>query len=77
MIKKGRGPRGEKSSQSKLTNATVLEVRERYARGGVSIRSLAKEKGLSVSSMFDVLNKTHWKHLNVDSNPPQDTRELV
>lgn len=48
-MKKGRhrGPRGERSAKSKLTDAQVRAIRERYAAGGVSYASLAAEYGMS------------------------------
>ena len=46
MSAKGRNPIGEDRSDVRLTDAQVAEIRQRYAEGGVSQKSLAFEFGV-------------------------------
>lgn len=48
---KGRdnSPRGESHYNCKLTDALVVEIRERWAQGGILLRELAEEYGVSIS----------------------------
>lgn len=56
-------PRGMKSPRAKLTDAQVLRIRERYARGGVSYKALGGEYGLTAEGIFRVVNNITWRHL--------------
>jgi hypothetical protein len=44
-------PRGENSPVSKLTNAQTAEIRDKYVRFNISQRKLAKEYGVSSSTI--------------------------
>jgi hypothetical protein len=50
-IRHGTFPRGERHGQSKLTDRQVEEIRARYARGGVSYRSLAVEYDVNYTNI--------------------------
>lgn len=53
--KKGRMTKGQKHWCSKLTDEQVIEVRERYKRGGIMQIELAKEYGMSQPGMNHLL----------------------
>jgi len=64
MAAKGRsGQLGERSSNAKLTAATVLESRRRHAVDGATDTELAREHGVAPRTMRDVLNRKTWCHL--------------
>jgi hypothetical protein len=55
---------GEKTPTSKLTAATVLEIRARYAAGGITQRRLAAEYGIHFSNVSAIINRKSWAHLD-------------
>lgn len=55
--------RGEHQGLSKLTEEKVRELRRRYAAGGVTIKELAKEFGVTSGSVQPVIRRTSWKHV--------------
>ena len=48
--------------KAKLTEADVVEARERYAAGGITQTDLADEYGISVVGMNRTLRGDHWAH---------------
>lgn len=52
--------RGSKASFSKHTEEQIIEIRKRYASGGVSQRQLGKEYGMSQSDVSGVVRRTKW-----------------
>lgn len=52
---------GEKHHFAKLTEAKVLAMRERYARGGTSILKLASEYDVDVRTCRSVIIHETWK----------------
>jgi NUMOD4 motif/HNH endonuclease len=54
---------GTRLPQAKLTEAIVRECRLRYAGGGVTMRSLADEFGVSLTAIWRALHGTCWKHV--------------
>jgi len=55
-------PKGEKHSQSILTEAQVIAMRERNALG-IKQNVLAKEYGISTSHVSLIINKKLWSHI--------------
>lgn len=55
--------RGEKSSQSKLTEAQVREIRQRYAAGGITQHQLAEMYGIAQSRVREIICRKAWKHV--------------
>jgi len=55
--------RGERQWQAKLTAATVQEIRARYAAGGISFPALARQHGVTTSTVFSVVARITWKHV--------------
>lgn len=64
---KGRSARlgGERCPSSKLTNSEVVEIRARYASGGVSQMSLAVEFGVSQRAIGFITRGRTWRDLPV------------
>lgn len=53
---------GERSPMSKLTNADVIEIRQRRA-AGEKRASVAKSKGISVSTVKRITARKLWSHI--------------
>jgi hypothetical protein len=49
MRSKGRYPVGDVRSDAKISDDSIRAMRERYRKGGISMRALAREAGLSLS----------------------------
>jgi len=54
---------GEDHGYSKLTEAQVIEIRERYARGGIYQWQLANEYGVSQRLVSLITRRENWKHI--------------
>jgi hypothetical protein len=63
MVKKNRQAKGEGLPQSKLTAAAVLRIRTRYAAGGITMTALAREFGISLGTIQDVLKGHRYAHV--------------
>ena len=61
--RKGRMTRGERISWSILTERDVVEIRNRYAAGGITQTALAKEFGVHVATLSQVVRHKTWKHV--------------
>ena len=55
--------RGVDHHASPLTDEDVLSIRQRYQEGGWTHRSLAKEYGITKSSITRILNRQTWTHV--------------
>ena len=55
-------PRGSAHAHSKLTEASVRDIRARHA-GGASASALAREYGVSIPVVAGVIHRTGWKHV--------------
>lgn len=64
---------GEKSPNHKLTEPKVVEIRERYAAGGVSMASLAKEFGVTQATVNGIV----WGSLWIYAPGPVKCRQLL
>ncbi len=62
---KGRNvaPMGEAQGGHKLTSEQVLEIRSRYASGGISQLSLARLFGVSERNVNFIVHRMSWKHI--------------
>jgi hypothetical protein len=54
---------GEKNGQAKLTAERVREIRKRHAAGGISMRALGRQYGMSASAIEKVIHRETWKHV--------------
>jgi len=61
----GRGAnlKGEQHPIAKLTENQVIEIRARYAAGGITQQKLADEYGVSQGIISDIINRTSWSHI--------------
>lgn len=60
---KGRVAKGEQSGTSKLTESQVLAIRKRYAAGGITYSTIAREFHLSSGHVWNIVNRTLWRHI--------------
>jgi hypothetical protein len=56
-------PRGEQHRNAKLTAASVTDIRQRYAQGGISLRSLATEYGVDPNNIWLIVTRRAWVHI--------------
>lgn len=63
MVEAGRATRGERNPHAKLTASQVVEIRRRYAAGGVSMAALAREYGVAAPSIHDIVHGYTWAHI--------------
>ena len=55
--------RGESCWCAKLTETQVIEIRSRYAKGGVSYNDLGREYGVKGSQIGRIITRVRWKHV--------------
>lgn len=65
MIAKGRQRKalGSDSGRAKLTDAQVVEIRKRYAAGGIRQRELASEYDVAKDTIWYLINRKTWRHI--------------
>jgi hypothetical protein len=63
MKAKGRHLCGEKNDQSKLSGNQVMEIRQKYLDGSISMSKLAKSYGVTAMSIHRAIRKKSWAHL--------------
>jgi hypothetical protein len=54
--------RGSMAARSRLSEEQVRSIRERHAAGGVSMRGLAREYGVSHPAVAAILHGRSWRH---------------
>lgn len=54
---------GDTSSNHKLSSEEVLEIRRRFALGGVSFSRLGKEYSVTPETISSVVKRKTWKHI--------------
>jgi hypothetical protein len=55
--------RGEAATQSKLTEAQVVEIRSRYVPRKVGYERLAREYGVSMATVHEIVERRIWRHV--------------
>jgi hypothetical protein len=60
---KGRAAKGENNGRSKLTERSVIAIRERYAKGGIYQRELAEEFNTVQTVISDIVRRKKWTHI--------------
>lgn len=65
MRAKGRGSHGINLNPltKKLTNEKVIEIRERYEKGGVTQQTLAAEFGISQNGISGIVRRRTWNYI--------------
>jgi len=61
---KGRTPHGENHCRAVLTEAMVLDAKQRYDRGDGTYKDLAPDYGVSPITLGDAIAGRTWKHLS-------------
>jgi len=61
--RKGRNVFGIRQHSAKLTEAKVIEIRQRYATGSISQEKLAREYGVSQPLVGCIVRREMWKHV--------------
>lgn len=56
-------PLGEDVYNSVLTEQAVRDIRETYAKGGISQAAIAKKYGVDSRTIGSVVNRRSWKHV--------------
>jgi hypothetical protein len=59
----GTVPLGEQNHMAQLTAERVIEIRQRYALGGISLRALAAEYDVSHMAISKVIRRETWRHV--------------
>lgn len=54
---------GERNGRSKLTSEQVINIRNRYKQGGITLKGLAAETGVSKSMIGYIVSGTNWAHV--------------
>ena len=60
MRRKRRSLAGERHNMVRLTRDRVAEIRSRYAAGGITMRRLAAEYGVSAGHVCDIIHRERW-----------------
>jgi hypothetical protein len=63
MRSKDRQVRGDDHGQAKVTAPVVRAIRDRYAAGGVTQRTLAAEFGIARNTVSVILSRKIWRHV--------------
>lgn len=68
MIEKGRHlspsrPKGELNGFSSLTDTQVMEIRHRYAQGGITQATLGNEYGVCQTTISAIVRRKRWQHI--------------
>ena len=69
-----RQAKGVDHGSAKLTEEQVIEIRRRYADGGVTYRSLAAEYGVHHSVIGYIITRRNWSHLEEGHRPESRPR---
>lgn len=67
--------RGEKNSHARLTAKQVLEIRRRYQTE--LGKNLAPEFGITLGTLYQIVEGYRWKHLLPSADPQPETMEAV
>lgn len=71
--KRSAAKQGEKSRTAKLTEAQVIEIRQKYLPNLYGTKKLAKEYGVSHSAISGIVTGTTWTHVPMgDYGSPEE-----
>lgn len=54
---------GSLNGYAKLTESQVLEIRELYSKGGVTMKQLGEKYGVTRQAISEIIRRKNWKHL--------------
>lgn len=69
MVTDGTLLRGEDHPCAAINQKQALEIIQRYHAGGTSYKKLAKEYGITCSSVYKLIKGRSWKHLQTQATP--------
>jgi DNA-binding MarR family transcriptional regulator len=55
--------RGVRHRSAKLTEQDVLDIRARYAAGGIRMQDLADEYGVTKKTISVIVSRKKWTHI--------------
>ncbi len=61
-VKMGLMIHGSNHHRAKLSESQVLLIRKQYSKGISGIK-IAKEYNMNASTIYDIINRTHWKYV--------------
>jgi len=62
-LAKNRIAKGSRNGRAKLSEAEVIQIRNRYGTGDVSQLQLSRFYGVSEQLIQNIVNRKRWKHL--------------
>lgn len=62
-VEKNRQTKGEVHGTSKLTEAAVCEIRQRYLNGNITQKQLGAEYGVTRQTISSLVRNKHWTHI--------------
>lgn len=62
-VAKSRQPRGKAHGIAKLTEEQVIEIRKRYAQGGIYMRELGEQYGVKYATISAIIRRENWDWL--------------
>lgn len=63
-VKTGLTPRGEQNARSKVKESDVKIMREMYAKGGISTRTLSEKFNIGKTAIWQIVTNQTWKHVS-------------
>ncbi len=69
-VKHGTATFGESTKRAKLTEAAVIDIRERFDSGEKSLRQLAAIHGVSRKLISDIVHRKLWKRTSATASLP-------
>jgi AraC-like DNA-binding protein len=70
----GTNPAGSRNPSSKLTEATVLNIRQEFANSRITLTALAQKYQVSIGSVSHIVRGNSWKHVEM---PPALLRKIA
>jgi hypothetical protein len=69
--------RGESASHVRLSEADVLDIRRRYAAGGITQEALGAEYGMPQASISCIIRGRSWSHLPLSGTSPDERAAMT
>lgn len=69
--RKGRVPKGSLNKSSKINEKQAFEIKVIYALGGISMKKLGNQYGVSSNVVCRIVNSKLWTHATKNSHAPE------
>lgn len=63
-VNTGLMPKGEQNARSKIKECDVKNIREMYAKGGISTRALSEKFNIGKTAIWQIVTNQTWKHVS-------------